>query len=50
VITDDLAALVREAVFAARDSGEFTLSDEEIQVVLNTPKPNSMATMPAISR
>lgn len=38
MITDDLAALVRSAVFAARDAGEFTLSDEEFAVPLVTPR------------
>lgn len=38
MITDDLAALVRSAVFAARDAGDFTLSDEDIAVPLVTPR------------
>lgn len=38
MITDDLAALVRTAVFAARDAGEFTLSDDDIAVPLVTPR------------
>ena len=38
MITDDLTALVRSAVFAARDAGEFTLSDEEFAVPLVTPR------------
>lgn len=38
MITDDLASLVRTAVFAARDAGEFTLSDEDIAVPLVTPR------------
>ena len=38
MITDDLATLVRNAVFAARDAGEFTLSDEDFAVPLVTPR------------
>ncbi|MCW3099620.1 MAG: arginyl-tRNA synthetase [Chthonomonadaceae bacterium] len=38
MITDDLATLVRSAVFAARDAGEFTLSDEDFAVPLVTPR------------
>ena len=37
MITDDLAALVSEAVFAARDAGEFTLAEDTIAVKLETP-------------
>jgi arginyl-tRNA synthetase len=37
VITDDLAALVSNAVFAARDAGEFSLADDNIAVKLETP-------------
>jgi len=38
VITDDLAALLRQAVLAARDAGEFSLPDDAVSVALETPK------------
>ncbi len=37
MITDDLAALITQATLAARDAGEFTLSDENMAVKLETP-------------
>lgn len=37
MITDDLAALITQAVLAARDAGEFTLNDENMAVKLETP-------------
>ena len=37
MITDDLAAIVSNAVFAARDAGEFALADDNIAVKLETP-------------
>lgn len=38
MITDDLAAHIRNAVLAARDAGEFTLSDASVSVTLETPR------------
>ncbi len=38
MITDDLATLVRTAVFAARDAGDLPLSDEDFAVPLVTPR------------
>jgi arginyl-tRNA synthetase len=38
VITDDLTALIQAAVLAARDAGEFTLSDDAVAVTVETPK------------
>ncbi len=38
MITDDLASLVRSAVLAARDAGEFSLSEEDFAVPLVTPR------------
>ncbi len=38
MITDDLAALLRQAVLAARDAGEFSLPDDAVSVALETPK------------
>jgi arginyl-tRNA synthetase len=38
VITDDLAAVLRAAVLAARDAGEFALTPEDIVVTLETPR------------
>ena len=37
MITDDLAALITQATLAARDAGEFTLSDDNWAVKLETP-------------
>lgn len=38
MITDDLAVLIRTAVLAARDAGEFTLADDTVPVTLETPR------------
>ena len=38
MITDDLATLVREAILTARDTGEFSLSEENITVAMDTPR------------
>lgn len=37
MITDELAALITQAVIGARDAGEFTLADDNIAVKLETP-------------
>ena len=37
MITDLLAASIREAVYAARDAGHFTLTDENFAVKLEMP-------------
>ncbi len=37
MITDELAALITQAVIEARDAGEFTLADDNIAVKLETP-------------
>lgn len=38
MITEELAALVRQAVFAARDAGDLPLADDNVTVALETPK------------
>ncbi len=38
MITDDLAALILEAVMAARQAGEFTLTEDAVPVTLETPR------------
>ncbi|MCS6775249.1 MAG: arginine--tRNA ligase [Chloroherpetonaceae bacterium] len=38
MITEQLAALVRKAVLAARDAGDLPLDDTEVQVSLETPR------------
>ncbi len=38
MITEDLAALIRSAVLAARDAGELPLATEDVSVALETPK------------
>lgn len=38
MITDDLSNLLQAAVYAARDAGEFTLTEDSVAVSLETPK------------
>ena len=38
MITEELAALVRQAIFAARDAGDLPLMDDNVTVALETPK------------
>jgi arginyl-tRNA synthetase len=38
VITDELAALVRNAVLAAHEAGDFALSDDAFSVTMETPR------------
>jgi len=38
MITDDLSALLRAAVLAARDAGELTLTEETFPITLETPR------------
>lgn len=37
MITEELTAVIRQAVFAARDAGEFSLTEEELPIKLEMP-------------
>ena len=38
MVTEDLGALIEQAVLAARDAGEFSYPDETVSVTIETPK------------